>query len=509
MEESRLRFWENWIVLAGITLMVTKYITGVTNQFNSDIDYLVLQGIPTFHINLAIDNYNHFLNTILPISLFGICVYFAWYIFQYFVFPKFNNVDRDQSPLVAMGMVVGLLLVGFAIYQSLRLHWRLTETDLNPYHFFRRTRKITLFANFFTYLAFILAYAYLSNLFYTLCRRFRQEGAMYKLLINFCFSLCSLLFIILLYGPQYFAVEFREITPALCYLVIAVAIVYGEMLFFFFLRRERPWVGIMGVLLVGLVSLVIIDTLDVAFTKSYISLWNQLSNELNLKLLVMVGICGSAIVAGGVHNIYYKQSKQLLTKVNVQSAELKQLRAQVNPHFLFNALNSLYSTALKENADKTASGIQKLGDMMRFMLNQSDYITIQQEMEQLDLYIELQKMRLDENISVDARMENITAPLMIAPMLLNPFVENAFKHGVSLQADSWIRITLTHDKNTLYFKVHNSLHKNREEMDTERNNHGIGLENVKRRLTLLYPDKHSLFIQQSEQDFFVSLTLNV
>jgi two-component system LytT family sensor kinase len=68
---------------------------------------------------------------------------------------------------------------------------------------------------------------------------------------------------------------------------------------------------------------------------------------------------------------------------------------------------------------------------------------------------------------------------------------------------------LTHDKNTLYFKVHNSLHKNREEMDTERNNHGIGLENVKRRLTLLYPDKHSLFIQQSEQDFFVSLTLNV
>ncbi len=332
---------------------------------------------------------------------------------------------------------------------------------------------------------------------------------MYKLLINFCFSLCSLLFIILLYGPQYFALEFREITPALCYLVIAVAIVYGEMLFFFFLKRERPWVGIMGVLLVGLISLVIIDTLDVAFTKSYISLWNQLSNELNLKLLVMVGICGSAIVAGGVHNIYYKQSKQLLTKVNVQSAELKQLRAQVNPHFLFNALNSLYSTALKENADKTASGIQKLGDMMRFMLNQSDYITIQQEMEQLALYIELQKMRLDENISVESRMENISAPLMIAPMLLNPFVENAFKHGVSLQADSWINITLTHDKQTLYFKVHNSLHKNREEIDTERNNHGIGLENVKRRLTLLYPNKHTLFIQQSAQDFFVSLTLNV
>lgn len=509
MEESRLRFWENWIVLLGITLLAVKYISNATDQFNNDIDYLILQGIPAFHINLAIDGYNHFLNSILPIGLFSVCVYFAWYIFQYFVFPKFAVLDKDQSPLVALGLVVGLLLVGFAVYQSLRWHWRLTEYDLNPYHFYKRTRKIGLFANFFSYLTFIMAYAYLSRLFYALCRRFRQEGAMYKLLINFCFALCSLVFIILLYGPYYYKISLTELVSPVSLLMIGVAIAYGEMLFFFFLERGRRAVGIVGVLLIGCCTLVMLDTVTVGFSATHKSIFSALNENVNLKILVFLGVCGAATLAGAIHFLYYKQSNQLLTKVNTQSAELKQLRAQVNPHFLFNALNSLYSTALQENADKTASGIQKLGDMMRFMLNQADFISIQQEMEQLSIYIELQKMRLDENISVDARMENITAPLMIAPMLLNPFVENAFKHGVSLQADSWIRITLTHDKNTLYFKVHNSLHKNREEKDTERNNHGIGLENVKRRLTLLYPNKHTLFIQQSEQDFFVSLTLQV
>ncbi|MBC8110846.1 MAG: sensor protein lytS, partial [Verrucomicrobia bacterium] len=88
----------------------------------------------------------------------------------------------------------------------------------------------------------------------------------------------------------------------------------------------------------------------------------------------------------------------------------------------------------------------------------------------------------------------------------NPFVENAFKHGISFRNPSWIYITLTLDSQKIYFKVHNSLHS-KQESDPEENKSGVGLENVKKRLDLIYPNRHTLEIQESEQDYFVSLTL--
>jgi LytS/YehU family sensor histidine kinase len=93
-------------------------------------------------------------------------------------------------------------------------------------------------------------------------------------------------------------------------------------------------------------------------------------------------------------------------------------------------------------------------------------------------------------------------------MLLNPFVENAFKHGISFRSPSWIYITLTHDAQKLYFKVHNSLHL-KNEVDLESESNGIGLENVKKRLDLIYPNRHTLDIQASNNDYFVSLVLGI
>jgi sensor histidine kinase YesM len=93
-------------------------------------------------------------------------------------------------------------------------------------------------------------------------------------------------------------------------------------------------------------------------------------------------------------------------------------------------------------------------------------------------------------------------------MLLNPFIENAFKHGISFRSPSWIYITLTHDAQHLYFKVHNSIHQKTEEILDDQS-HGIGLDNVKKRLELIYPNRHTLEIQNSDHDFFVSLVLGV
>jgi LytS/YehU family sensor histidine kinase len=219
-----------------------------------------------------------------------------------------------------------------------------------------------------------------------------------------------------------------------------------------------------------------------------------------------------SIIIAFLRKVLTKEKNQLQTQIVSKVAELSNLRSQINPHFLFNALNTLYSVSLKENAEKTSDGIQKLGDMMRFMLNENhqDRIPLSKEIEYLNNYIDIQRMRIDEshNIEIKVNIQDSEREVFIAPMLLNPFVENAFKHGISFRSPSWIYITLTHDAQKLYFKVHNSLHL-KNEVDLESESNGIGLENVKKRLDLIYPNRHTLDIQASNNDYFVSLVLGI
>ncbi|MDB5030425.1 histidine kinase [Mucilaginibacter sp.] len=202
----------------------------------------------------------------------------------------------------------------------------------------------------------------------------------------------------------------------------------------------------------------------------------------------------------------------LKTALGRSSANLDFLRSQINPHFLFNALNTLYGTALQENADRTGGGIQKLGDMMRFMLqeNVQEHISLMREIDYLNNYIDLQKLRTQTSpdIVINAEIEESINGLQIAPMLLIPFVENAFKHGISLREPSHIKITLQTRGTQLLFDVYNSIHQ-KPDNDPEKNKSGIGLENVKQRLQLLYPKRHELVIRESAKEFFIHLTVNL
>jgi hypothetical protein len=217
--------------------------------------------------------------------------------------------------------------------------------------------------------------------------------------------------------------------------------------------------------------------------------------------------------------ILYKRRAKATQEIGVLQTELGQstanldfLRSQINPHFLFNTLNTLYGTALQENSERTAQGIQMLGDMMRFMLheNHQRQILLTREVEYMRNYIELQSLRTSTspNISIETIIEDVQAERWIAPMLLIPFVENAFKHGISLKRKSWIRITLHYEADKLYFDVYNSTHP-KHELDLEKDQSGVGLENVRQRLALLYPGKHELAIRQTPQEFFVHLTLQL
>lgn len=202
----------------------------------------------------------------------------------------------------------------------------------------------------------------------------------------------------------------------------------------------------------------------------------------------------------------------LKTKLGQSTAKLDFLRSQINPHFLFNALNTIYGTALQEGAERTGEGIEKLGDMMRFMLNENmqDSIPLAREVEYVNNYIALQKLRTNTSPSVQITtyVPEQHSHHQIAPMLLIPFVENAFKHGISLRQPSYLKISLEVKNGALYFDVSNSKHE-RQATDPESNNSGVGLQNVKQRLALLYPNQHQLIIRETSREFFIHLTLQL
>lgn len=194
-------------------------------------------------------------------------------------------------------------------------------------------------------------------------------------------------------------------------------------------------------------------------------------------------------------------------------ASADMLRAQINPHFLFNVLNTLYGLALHEKATRTSEAIEKLGSMMRFMLqeNLQEKILLVRDLEYLNDYLVLQRLRTGDNPNIKIQTtlpEEVDPSLQIAPMLLIPFIENAFKHGIRFREESYIRISVELKQSTLYFDVFNTKHI-RTEGDPEKNSNGIGLQNVKQRLNLMYPDKHELVIRETAHDYFVHLVITL
>ena len=214
---------------------------------------------------------------------------------------------------------------------------------------------------------------------------------------------------------------------------------------------------------------------------------------------------------------YYKTYEDKILQLRVVEKELVRsktdlqfLRSQINPHFLFNTLNTLYGTALQENAVRTAEGIQMLGDMMRFMLHENNlaFIAMHKEIEYLKNYIVLQKLRTQSSpdIIIEDNINEQNCNHTIAPMLLIPLVENAFKHGISLKERSWIKINLECTPTHIVFEVHNSMHE-KNISDPEKEKSGIGFRNVMERLKLIYPGKFQASVNGDGKEFFVKLSI--
>jgi LytS/YehU family sensor histidine kinase len=188
-------------------------------------------------------------------------------------------------------------------------------------------------------------------------------------------------------------------------------------------------------------------------------------------------------------------------------AELSFLKSQINPHFLFNSLNSVYFLISRDNSE-AREALHKFSDMLRYQLYEmnGDCIPIEKEIRYLKDYIDLQRLRKDENYVVEFYCEGQVKDFSIEPLLLIPFVENAFKHiSHSAHQSNTVNVLMRMEKGDFYFQVENTKEKER----TTEAHGGIGLNNVRRRLELLYPGKHELSIINTDQKFRVDLRLTV
>lgn len=208
---------------------------------------------------------------------------------------------------------------------------------------------------------------------------------------------------------------------------------------------------------------------------------------------------------------YIEQKKNQQLEQEKLQAELKFLKSQVHPHFLFNTLNNLYALTLKQSKE-APEVVLKLSDLLDYMLYEcnADIVPLKKEIKLVEDYISLEKIRYGKRLEVSFDVRGETENRMIAPMLILPFVENCFKHGVSEELDqSWVSIDLNLKPSNLTLKVENSKSKNGESKDRFDYKQGIGLKNVKRRLELLYQDNHDLTILDSEDSFLVVLKLTL
>jgi LytS/YehU family sensor histidine kinase len=185
--------------------------------------------------------------------------------------------------------------------------------------------------------------------------------------------------------------------------------------------------------------------------------------------------------------------------------ELSFLKSQINPHFLFNTLNNIYSLALVKS-DATAGAVLKLSSIMRYVLNETkhDWVPLEKEVEFVNHFIDLQKVRLTDKMAIKFSVSGNVEGKQIAPLILIPFVENAFKFGVSTKEQAEIILDLKAENGTISFYTRNRIFKTE---NANGDNTSIGLKNTRRRLELLYPERHTLTVNEEGNHFVVNLIL--
>jgi sensor histidine kinase YesM len=206
-------------------------------------------------------------------------------------------------------------------------------------------------------------------------------------------------------------------------------------------------------------------------------------------------------------NSEWKKAEEEIIKIEKEklNSELSYLKAQINPHFLFNSLNSIYSLAIIKS-DQTAEAVMKLSNLMRYVILDVHipFVPLEKELGYIKNYIELHRLRLADNIQINFRFSGNSEGFLISPFILVPFVENAFKHGTSAIDPIYINIDISLVKNRLDFKVNNN--KPTKYFENQPST-GVGIENTRKRLEMIYKKNYTLKISDTDKKFEVDLIL--
>lgn len=236
----------------------------------------------------------------------------------------------------------------------------------------------------------------------------------------------------------------------------------------------------------------------------------NLLNNMNWYFLVTFLIAGSStifkIITDWARHLREKQELQTQT----MQSELRFLKSQINPHFLFNTLNNLYALTLKKS-DKAPEIVLKLSEMMRYMLYECNEkrVPLSKEINYIRNYLDLERLRQGKNMDIHFEVEGEVQDQKIAPLMFIPFLENSFKHGLSNHITTgFVNMKLRVENNQVHFNIENSKPDTPPRQDSRRSG-GIGLVNIHRRLNLLYPNQYQLDIEDSPKSYAVNLHINL
>lgn len=263
---------------------------------------------------------------------------------------------------------------------------------------------------------------------------------------------------------------------------------------YYFTKKNKTYIVI---LIIGLLIMILSMESNPRFSPFYeVPVPN---GKLIFILSIMIRFVMIVLLSMGIAS--YNRLKQI--EEAKLKAELSYLKAQINPHFLFNTLNSIYALTVQKS-DNAPESVTKLSSIMRYSITDAaqDFVGLDKELNYINAYVELEKLRLTEKVKLNYSVTGNAEGKKIAPLIFIPFIENAFKYGVSTKDNSVIDIAIKIEAASLNVAVKNT--KARANLE---NKLGLGIENTKKRLRLSYPGKHQLEIINAEKSFSVNLSI--
>ena len=303
--------------------------------------------------------------------------------------------------------------------------------------------------------------------------------------------------------------EIKDITLKVCLRITFTAVIFYtnySLLVPYFLLKKKILPYLFCVVILLLISyLIIFNVFGFEFYDS-----RNLLDKRPSKFTIIIFFNSVIIIIGTIIRLYEQwiENDRINKEIEVKKnkTELESLKNQLNPHFLFNSLNSIYSLSTKKSND-TPEAVIMLSELMRYMLYKANdkKVFLKDELQYIENYIKLQHIRIAKNKNVKINIKGVISTQKISPLLFISYIENAFKYGTDFNGNTEIEIDISVKDNELQFKCVNIIGNRSKDEESS----GIGMQNTKNRLKLLYPDKHWLTTIENDNKFMVDLKLKI